>query len=330
VPGRVRDTSSVRLVPRLVLLGVIVLAPASCWLTASFDGLSDSGAGGDASTDAPPKDDRTSDARGDSPPPDDALDAPRETASDETTPDGPVTCLTAATYPDSVLAANPLAYWRLDEKKGPTAKDEEDASDGTYSEAGVTFGEMGALDGGSGTSVLLDGKSGQILVGGSFATKSQFVGKQAFSLEAWIWPTKIDSQYRGVVSNELEDAGGKQGYVVYLQNEAGIGFDRYEAGSSTPLRKLGEVPTGTWSHVVAVYNPEADGGGMSMTLYVDGKSVADHSTTLSIVTGCTFSIGATHCGTTGFFEGYVDEVAVYPVALDELCIRNHYHLGSGK
>jgi concanavalin A-like lectin/glucanase superfamily protein len=323
----------VRLPLRRVSVPILFLALSSCWLTASFSDLLDSGAG-DASSDVKANLDAERDgrfeagldARNDlSSPPHDAADA----ATDTEIPSD-ASCVTSTTYEQSVLAAKPLAYWRLGEDGGPTARDlSEHGYEATYSDAGITYHQMG-VDGG-GTSILLDGVSGEILANSAMFNKtSEFLGaKAAYSLEAWIRPEAITSEFQGILSNEFEDtSGNKEGYVMYLQQDAGVGFDRYQDGASTPLTTLGVVATGSWYHVVGVYDPYD--GGMTMSIYVNGASVVSKSTPLSIVDGCTFAIGATHCGTIGWFKGYMTEVAVYDYPLDSVCIAKHYELLMGK
>jgi hypothetical protein len=90
----------------------------------------------------------------------------------------------------------------------------------------------------------------------------------------------------------------------------------------------GVVMTESWFHVVGVYEGPATKGSKNVALYVNGSPVDSATTLLTVTGGCTFAIGASHCGTQGYFSGYVDEVAVYATALDEPCIKKHYTLGS--
>jgi hypothetical protein len=325
-PRPVRDTSHVSTLLRRASLPILALAIASCWLTASLGEPTDGGAG-DASGDIQRPDggrDGEVDARHDGSSPRRDAAAEADAAMDGATlPDA--SC-SGATYEESVRSAAPLAYWRLNEDGGATAVDRTGHGySATYSEGGVTYGQPGIA---GDKSVLLDGVSGEILVAGKFETISEFQGSAPYSLEAWIQPKAITVDYQGILSNELQTDAGKEGYVMYLQEDAGIGFDRYaEAGISTPLTEAGVVSAnGHWYHVVGVYD------GTTMTLYVDGSMVTSKSSSLRNVNAgpCMFAIGATHCGSTGWFQGYVDEVAVYAYALDAGCVKTHYDLGSGK
>jgi hypothetical protein len=314
----------------VLLAGVLAVAPPACWLTSSFDGLSGSDSGvvkPDASNDGPAGDVSPDAPRDGLPPPNDSgADGMKDGSLDA--PD--VTCVTASTYVESVMAANPIAYWPLDEDGGPLAFDYADGGyNGNYSSMGVTYGQPGVLDGG--TSVLFDGTHGDILVtDGMFGSVADFLGSASFSLEAWIMPTALTPEYRGIITNETQDdAGKKQGYAVYLESDAGFGFDRYQNGKSTPLRVSGAVLAGSWSHVVMTMG-EDDDGGYTMKIYVNGMERTSISTDILIQNGCKFAIGSTICGTQGFFEGNFDEVAVYGHALDEECIMRHYNLANSK
>ncbi len=54
----------------------------------------------------------------------------------------------SSTSQDTINAAGPLLYWRLNEKSGTSAGDDEGADNGTYG-VGVTLGVPGPLVGNS-------------------------------------------------------------------------------------------------------------------------------------------------------------------------------------
>jgi len=343
MPQDPRRTSRIA---RAAALAVLVSASAACWLTASFDTRVDAGVR-EAST--PPTRDAASDALNDAPrdaslqdgvahdalahdaPAHDALahdapahDAGHDASADAYGADSPppidaaVTCLSAATYRASVVASAPIAFWPLDEPSGSTAHDEMQHHNGSYS-TGVAYGVHGVADSG----VALNGNAKITVLGdGGFA---EFVGTLAYTFEAWVEVTAVTSEYWGVLSNELVTDADKQGYAMYVQIEAGVGFDRYKVGSSTPVRAPTALKLGMWNHIVATYAP--DGGSVS-TLYVNGAEAGHMAGAVSLAPGCTFVIGATHCGGVGFLTGNVAEVAVYDYALDPPCIAKHFALGN--
>jgi hypothetical protein len=273
--------------------------------------------GGDGSAHDAPDGDGTSSPQ---------LDARPDTSTpgDAHAPDAcPGGCVT---YTTTILADGPIAYWRLDEQTGSTiAHDETMNYNGAY-HGDVTFNQPGAIHGDPDTSVYLNmamGQTGYVSVTGSFPSVATFVSQSAFTLEAWIKPTSVDTEYRGILSYEpLLDAATNQGYVIYLGgfSDSGVGFSRFDNGAEGYARDGGVVHANAgWYHIVAVHSANLS------TIYVNGLLVSSRSDTEDIQSFvCSFNIGATHCGTRGFFQGWVDEVAVYAKALSLTQIDAHY------
>lgn len=233
----------------------------------------------------------------------------------------------APSYESVIRATGPLAYWRLNETVGSTAADATGhGNDGTYI-GDLTLGATGAIrsDPASKSVYLnphqLSTPTGYVLVGNPFAVSAEFAGNAPFSLEAWIKPVIIDAQPRGVVSNILMGDAGKEGYVLYVGGGEGLDFSRFDNGTEHFVRDAGAVSELAWQYVVATYD------GTTSILYVDGSAIAQVTDSLSIPSfSCTFNLGATHCGTSGFFEGYLGEVAVYGTALDAGTVLHHFNV----
>jgi hypothetical protein len=232
------------------------------------------------------------------------------------------TAETSVTYEEEVLADTPLAYYRLDDTTLPVAKDTSgNGNDGTYV-GGVTLGAAGALTGDPDKAISLDGTSGYVDVGDKFG----FDGNASFSLEAWILPTVLNGEYRGVLTNQDGPDSGRDGYLIYVEVGSGVGLERWANSSSNPLAAPGSIGAGDWSHVVGTYD------GSNLRIYVDGALAAGpFASGLSIPTHtCSFVIGAMFCGKVGFFAGGVDEVAVYGHALSAARVLVHYRVGMGE
>jgi hypothetical protein len=87
-----------------------------------------------------------------------------------------------ADYVSTVLADNPLGYWRLGEATGPVAYDASpNYFDGAYT-GGVTLAEPGALLTDTDTSALFDGATGYVNVGAHSAFNQL---SNDFTIEAW-------------------------------------------------------------------------------------------------------------------------------------------------
>lgn len=228
-------------------------------------------------------------------------------------------------YVSSVLADQPLAYWRLDEDGGTTATDSTGGHDGAYRN-GVTLGVPGVLPGD--TAALFDGDGGYVYVGPQLA----FLDQASFSVEAWIRPTRIDGEFRGVLSNESPSISARFGYLLYveLKPDAGVlsGFERWNGGMSNPTVVVNAVSQGEWAHVVGTF----DGMAGHETLYVNGSALAvDNGPAIQIGQSGAFVIAALNSAATPtFFDGTIDEVAVYDHALTARCVLAHYDLGVGR
>src|SRR5208282_3552200 len=113
--------------------------------------------------------------------------------------------------------------------------------------------------------------SGYVGVSQTLSSMLQFNGQAPFTLEAWVQPTSVTTEYRGVFSNEYVGSSGKEGYVIYVRSPAGstgIGFERYQDGTSTVLPAAYVSQSSGWYHLVGVYD------GSEMYLYVNGQQVA--------------------------------------------------------
>jgi hypothetical protein len=73
-------------------------------------------------------------------------------------------------------------------------------------------------------------------------------------------------------------------------------------------------------HIVGTYD------GANLVLYENGTQVSRNASAVSLLaqTGCSFAVGAFNCGTSGFFAGAIDEVAVYPTALSAAQVLAHF------
>jgi hypothetical protein len=141
-----------------------------------------------------------------------------------------------------------------------------------------------------------------------------------FGLEAWVRPTLLDSTARRIFSKESTDTGGAtQGYLLYVTNSA-FGFQRRRSGVTDDIKSTGVTPqVGRTYHLVATYD------GSAMRLYVDGVLVSSRASTQNLTnnTGA-FTIGAYSGGTSNFFDGNIDEAAVYPMELSAAQVAAHY------
>ena len=249
-----------------------------------------------------------------------------------------------ASYPQSVLARNPVAYWRLNDTNldefengsgddGYIANDYAGGNNGIYTN--VSLGNLGynpTTDptdtspefGETGLS-FFDSLVGQI-EGVDFAITN---GANAeFSVEAWVnGIPAAQAAGGGIVTKgvyNLNDAfnlgidtAATKHYRFYVRNAAGT---VYTADSAF-------APDGNWHHLVGV----CDEAGGNIWLYIDGQIAASatipaNSGAYEVARPITIGAGITNNATdyTLQFFGYVNDVALYNYALGAGQVATQY------
>jgi Concanavalin A-like lectin/glucanases superfamily len=250
-------------------------------------------------------------------------------------------------YAQRVLAEGPVGYWRLGEADGTAAQD---ASGNRHH--GVYVGtpklhEPGAIKQDEDTAMRLDGSASYVEIPDDAGFSIPTSGK-GLTVEAWMRPDALE--FPGDTNDPYIHWMGKG---ISGQSEWALRF--YSSNSTRPNRisayvfnldgGLGSgayfedhLKVGEWIHVVACYEPyraNARTGvmiykngefrkgpsqkGSSGTLYSEYKIVPTHGPE-------PLRIGANHLK--HFFQGGLDEVAIYPRVLTSSEIREHYRIGA--
>jgi hypothetical protein len=224
----------------------------------------------------------------------------------------------AAPYPSEVLAEGPRAYWRLGETSGTTAVDELGGAPGSYL-GGVTLGVPGAIAGDANTAVRLDGGDDRASVADRAALD---FGSGDFSAELWL-STSVNGE-RAAISKL---ASGPYWLVTVTDDSGHAGEIRAKLFDGVVTRQVYGPPLrvddGAWHHIVVVY--DRDNG---ITVYVDGVA----RTTPGPMAGDVSNSAALLVGKAsgyGYFNGVLDEVALYPAALTAERVGRHYEAGRG-
>ena len=246
-----------------------------------------------------------------------------------------VIAATPITYPQTVVADNPMAYWRLDEADGSVAHDYFGNYNGQY--VNVQLGQPGYSafdpDTAAAFGVLAAQNSYVSNINGiDFGTFSTNV---TFSVEAWV-NGGAQTGDNGIVAlgyggggEQFDlDTGGASHHFRFLVRDAATDT-AHNANSSVG-------PNGNWHHLVGVCDETV---GYSV-LYVDGVSNAAAAITGGIPVATTpLTIGARQSAVspTGIYTNYdlnfvgtVDEVAVYNYALSPAQVQNHYTVGTNQ
>jgi hypothetical protein len=181
------------------------------------------------------------------------------------------------------------------------------------SDPAVKFGVLAATDSYAGNITGID-----------FST---FFNNATFSVEAWI-NGGVQSGDVGIVSFGY-GSGGEQ-----FNLDTGGGSSRFRFGVRDAVNvshnaSSGIAPNNTWQHLVGVCD-EPNG---AVRLYVNGVQSASTGISAGVQMGTSpISIGARQANFSSTynlnFVGSIDEVAVYPYALNAGQIMNHYIAGT--
>lgn len=204
---------------------------------------------------------------------------------------------------------NPLiAYWNLDEMTDNKIMDQSGN------------GQNGTVTGG----VLEEGKQGKAMLltaaNKNFVTvesseKFNFPAKQ-FTVMAWIKPKSL-TPAAGTV---LNIAGG---YLLQV-NKDGLSYADGIQPNPCAFGAWGKLEQDKWQHVAAVRN------GDRVTLYIDGREVGARIFTGELKPSKAKLYIGTKSDKGGFFDGWIDEVAIIGKALTPNAIKAKAQMGALK
>jgi Concanavalin A-like lectin/glucanases superfamily/Immunoglobulin domain len=231
----------------------------------------------------------------------------------------------AADYQATVLQDNPVGYWRLGENSGPTVTNLGSlgpAGDGVASDT-VAFGFPGAITGDANTAAGFDGASSKIE-----APYSDQLNPTNFTFEVWA-NVAFDSSgvYRSPISSRDDTpAGNTEGVIFYAEPGDTWQFWTGNASGGWDMLAGPTVNLGLWDHLVGTYD------GTNKRFFVDGVLVGIDQAGFVPNRARPLRIGAgANENSVGqfFFNGQIDEPAVYNGVLSPDRILAHYKAGSG-
>lgn len=209
----------------------------------------------------------------------------------------------ASFYRGRVLADGPAGYWRLGEASGTTATDVKGASNGTYA-GSYTLGRPDPLVDDADTAIELDGLSGRISVPHTSALNLT----TQLTIEAWVKPDSLTGT-RWIVN---------RGTYYYLYISDGTTYFGIRTGAAYVYVTTTTVTTGSWQHLVGTYD------GSTMNLYRDNSVVASAAISGAVDANTSAVFLGALDGTESFFDGHLDEIAIYGYALSAAQVQDHY------
>jgi hypothetical protein len=250
-------------------------------------------------------------------------------------------------YGRQVLSYGPIGYWPLQETN-TAAPGNWETNYGTLGRFGnayyactnatnIAFAQPGALAGSSDTCVALSGSDGVDQNSYAFVPRlsSALTLQGPLSLEAWVnmannsymvhlgegGGTGLNGSgnYGGFQLGEGVQTAGNQFQMNYF---TGSGSTQNEEQETSFLYNVGQ-----WYHYVVTFD------GNNSIMYVNGQPIYTNAATMAADTWSPLVIGGgkwdnAMVGATRWFDGYLDEVAVYTNVLTALQVSGHYQAGT--
>ncbi len=143
-------------------------------------------------------------------------------------------------------------------------------------------------------------------------TRNSVLEPSRLTVSAWIYPHTTQSTM-DVIDKSYPDATGS-GYVLVTNADGSIQFSVYDGDTTPPsaISPAGILRANAWQHVIGVYD------GAYMRVFLDGVEKAATAFSGSISyndANRDMWIGSKYNGDGRFFDGVIDEVRVFSVAL---------------
>jgi len=223
-------------------------------------------------------------------------------------------------YQAQVRADTPNAYWRLGEASGFPQDSSGGAHNATATGGTPTYGVAGALVRDGNTAITFNGTTNYFDVPDSSGLNFADV----LTAECWF---KLSD--RTVGATQFVRRGGTGAYSFGYAGDAATGFN---VANTVFLARTGTgaiasstqtiTDTTTWHHAVVTKN------GSTVKIYIDGVEGTNVNNPQTLIDqSATLRIGANQGGSE-FFEGTLDELALYNYALTQTQVSDHYRLGS--
>ncbi|MFT4297058.1 MAG: PKD domain-containing protein [Micropruina sp.] len=221
----------------------------------------------------------------------------------------------ADNYGAAVYNDDPDLFWRFDETTGTTAADSGRAfNDGTYRN-GVTLGEEGVIAGNR--AARFDGSDDVVTSNGIFSNPA------VYTVEAWFKTTSTTGGKIIGFGNAQSGNSGSYDRHVYMLANGKLAFGTY-TGQSTVITSNVSFNDGGWHHVVASQSSSG------MKLYVDGEIQATNPQAGAQAYDGYWRVGGDNSWSGNpYFNGTIDEVAVYSTELPLGRVVAHYQAGGG-
>ena len=238
---------------------------------------------------------------------------------------------TGVTYSSSVLADNPVGYWRvgepLSEKDGGSAVDSSvNGNNGTYQNI-VNLGVTGAIAGDSDTCARLQRSSGDYI---SIPDSTDFnMGGGNITIELWAQFADItlapDKFYPLVAKrNNPTPLDWQLAYLVASNATPNILRFNWGGASIQTAESTGTITDTNWHHIALTFD------GTTVNFYIDGSSAGSVGNTTALTdSASTISIGYDNVTpAVSYVDAFVDEIAIYDSIVPSSSFTTRHGMGS--
>jgi|14BtaG_2_1085337.scaffolds.fasta_scaffold10543_3 hypothetical protein len=235
-----------------------------------------------------------------------------------------VTSIYNSGVPADLSSYSPVGWWRMGDNDGGTGTTITDqgsgSNDGTLTNGPTYSTDVPVAPLSNSYALEFDGLDDYVTMGAP--SSLDITGDMTLSI--WV-NTDQNTQYTGLFSKR--NGSGRQFYF-YLRNDSGnknLSLQTEPSGGSLSSMNTSSNPVtlNTWHHVATVINSGVTNG---TTIYVDGNAVATGTMTLASNSTAPLIIGSS-TGTGNFFEGKLDEAAIFNSALSTSDVATLYNSG---
>lgn len=204
-------------------------------------------------------------------------------------------------------AANPLiAYWNFDEVVDNKIKDiSGNGHDGVISGAVVDEGKIGK-------SLLFSVANKDVVV---VDNAEEFnVSNRQYTIMAWVKPREISKEGAGILNFNA-------GYMIAITKKAMLTYADSVLWDTCDFGSYGLIVRDKWQHLAVVRN------GDEVLVYIDGREVGRKLMAGEVKPSKSKLFIGAASNSSAFFDGWIDELAIYRKALSARDIQKKAQLG---
>ena len=239
--------------------------------------------------------------------------------------------VTSGAYETAVRQDSPISFWRS-QLTGSWVEDASATKNTGKGLSGLASGPARSSE----SAVADDNGTGSFTYDGrdDFLWEDNYQqGPNTYSTELWFKTTTRSGgkligfgNARPRTDNGAMPLSGSYDRHVYMGNDGRLSFGVYDGGTRT-IRSGNSYNDGQWHHVVTTQ------GDQGMKLFVDSQLLGTNPTTIGDQTWGVWHVGGDNTGgwpnrgSSNYFAGQIDEVAIYDKQLGSGDVTRHYKAG---